>query len=97
MTCHWSRGMILGMMSKGQGRSTPTPLVVDREGDADGPDLAVGGHLALGQGRRAETGEVGPQLLGRRSGLAGGPDQLVEERSGVVGRPGGRARLDTSR
>ena len=42
----------------------PHPFVVDGEGDADGPDLAVGGHLALGQGARAQVGQVGPELLG---------------------------------
>ena len=58
------------------------PLVVDGEGHADGPDLAVGGHLALGQGagpRSARWVHSVRRPTGR--GSAVGPDQLVEERA----------------
>ncbi len=63
--------------------------LVDREGHPDGPHLAVGGLLALGQGLGTELGEVAPQGLGLRTGLADLRHHLVIELTGVVRRPAG--------
>ena len=46
---------------------------VDGEGHPDGPHLAVGGLLPLGQRLRAELGEVAPQGRRRRPGCPPGP------------------------